>query len=86
MDEFEPVSGGGDMDHAHGAGGELIIAWRYEHDGHHGFECHWKMRKAGGGSAQTKRPAQRRSKVKTYAAKEKCAYGSFSSLGFSELA
>lgn len=26
MDEFEPVSGGGDMDHAHEIGGELIVS------------------------------------------------------------
>lgn len=26
MDEFEPVSGGGDMDHAHETGGELIVS------------------------------------------------------------
>jgi hypothetical protein len=26
VDEFEPVSGGGDMYHAHEAGGELIIS------------------------------------------------------------
>lgn len=26
VDEFEPVSGGGDMDHAHEAGCELIVS------------------------------------------------------------